>query len=179
MIPPLFVVAADAVAWRISLPFWALYIFKEMKSTPEQLGMALAISAGIPALTGSTLGSKLDKLGGRPFLAASECAAVGCYLSLLLVTRAEFSHLSAIFAGFAYSLWVPALNAHIVHYYGREKYGQTFGTLALAAGIASSASPTLGGWMWDNISPRSPFIVTPALAVVIGFVIWFKIKEPE
>jgi DHA1 family multidrug resistance protein-like MFS transporter len=178
LIPLLVVVALDSVAWRISFPFWALYIFKEMKSTPEQLGIALAISAGIPALTGFTLGAKLDKLGGRPFLAASEWSAVGCFLPLLLGWRPEFAYLSAIFAGFVYSLWMPALNAHIVLHYGREKYGQTFGTLSLAAGLASAASPILGGWMWDNISPQSPFILNLALAIIIGFIIWFKIKEP-
>ncbi|MGA2461675.1 MAG: MFS transporter [Candidatus Bathyarchaeia archaeon] len=179
LIPLLVVVALDSVAWRISFPFWALYIFKEMKSTPEQLGIALAISAGIPALTGFTLGSKLDKLGGRPFLAASEWAAIGCFLPLLLGWRPEFAYISAVFAGFVYSLWMPALNAHIVLHYGREKYGQTLGTLALVAGAASAASPILGGWMWDNISPQSPFILNLALAIIIGFIIWFKIKEPS
>jgi len=179
LIPLLVVVALDSVAWRISFPFWALYIFKEMKSTPEQLGIALAISAGIPALTGFTLGSKLDKLGGRPFLAASEWAAIGCFLPLLLGWRPEFAYISAVFAGFVYSLWMPALNAHIVLHYGREKYGQTLGTLALVAGAASAASPILGGWMWDNISPQSPFILNLALAIIIGFIIWFKIKDPS
>lgn len=178
LIPLLVVVALDSVAWRISFPFWALYIFKEMKSTPEQLGIALAISAGIPALTGFTLGSKLDKLGGRPFLAASEWSAIGCFLPLLLGWRPEFAYISAVFAGFVYSLWMPALNAHIVLHYGRERYGQTFGILALVAGMASAVSPILGGWMWDNISPQSPFILNLVLAIIIGFIIWFKIKEP-
>jgi DHA1 family multidrug resistance protein-like MFS transporter len=179
LVPLMVVVALDSVAWKISLPFWALYIFKEMKSTPEQLGIALAISAGIPALTGFTLGHKLDKLGGRPFLAASEWSAVGCFLPILLGWRPEFAYLSAIFAGFVYSLWMPALNAHIVLHYGRERYGQTLGTLALVSGVASAGSPILGGWMWDNVSPQSPFIVNLALAVAIGFIIWFKIKEPS
>jgi MFS family permease len=73
---------------------------------------------------------------------------------------------------------MPALNAHIVLHYGRERYGQTFGILALVAGMASAASPILGGWMWDNISPQSPFILNLVLAIIIGFIIWFKIKEP-
>jgi DHA1 family multidrug resistance protein-like MFS transporter len=179
LIPLLVVVALDSVAWRISFPFWALYIFKEMKATPEQLGIALAISAGIPALTGFTLGAKLDKLGGRPFLAASEWSAAGCFLPLLFGWRPEFAYISAVFWGFVYSLWMPALNAHLVLHYGREKYGQTFGTLSLVAGVASVASPVLGGWMWDNVSPQSPFILTLALATLIGFIIWFKIKEPS
>ena len=112
-------------------------------------------------------------------MAASEWAAIGCFLPLLLGWRPEFAYISAVFAGFVYSLWMPALNAHIVLHYGRERFGQTLGTLALVAGLASAASPILGGWMWDNISPQSPFILTLALAVVIGFIIWFKIKEPS
>jgi MFS family permease len=179
ILPLLVVVALDAAAWRISFPFWALYIFKEMNATQEQLGIALAISAGIPALTGLTLGKKLDKVGRRPFLALSEWSSIGAFLPMLLSSRPEFAYVSAVFWGLVYSLYVPALNAYVVDHFGRERFGQTLGTLSLVAGLASAASPALGGWMWDNISPKSPFILTLVLANVVGMIIWFKIEEKK
>lgn len=179
ILPLLVVVALDAFAWRVSFPFWTLYIFKQMKATQEQLGIALAIAASIPALTGLTLGSKLDKLGRRPFMAASEWCALGAFVPLLIGWRPEFAYISAIFWGLVYSLWMPALNAYIVEHFGSERFGQTAGTLALVSGAASVASPALGGWMWDTISPSAPFILTMVLAVAIGFVIWFRLKEPK
>ena len=51
------------------------------------------------------------------------------------------------------------------------------GTMSLVAGIVSAASPALGGWMWDNISPKAPFEVTLLIAIVIGVIIWFKLVE--
>lgn len=179
LIPLLVIVALDAAAWRLSFPFWTLYIFNQMKATQEQLGIALAIAAGIPALTGLTLGSKLDKVGRRPFLVASEWAAIGAFLPLLFGWRPEFAYISAIFWGLVYSLWVPAINAYIVEHFGREKFGQTSGTMSLVSGTVSAASPALGGWMWDNISPAAPFIVTLFAAIAIGFIIWFKLAEPS
>ena len=179
ILPLLVVVALDAAAWRISFPFWALYIFKEMNATQEQLGIALAISAGIPALTGLTLGKKLDKVGRRPFLALSEWSSIGAFLPMLLSSRPEFAYVSAVFWGLVYSLYVPALNAYVVDHFGRERFGQTLGTLSLVAGLASAASPALGGWMWDNISPKSPFILTLVLANAVGVFIWFKIEEKK
>lgn len=179
LIPLLVIVALDAAAWRLSFPFWTLYIFKQMKATQEQLGIALAIAAGIPALTGLTLGSKLDKVGRRPFLVASEWAAIGAFLPLLFGWRPEFAYISAIFWGLVYSLWMPAINAYIVEHFGREKFGQTSGTMSLVSGTVSAASPALGGWMWDNISPTAPFIVTLFAAIAIGFIIWFKLAEPS
>jgi MFS family permease len=179
ILPLLVVVALDAAAWRISFPFWALYIFKEMNATQEQLGIALAISAGIPALTGLTLGKKLDKVGRRPFLALSEWSSIGAFLPMLLSSRPEFAYVSAVFWGLVYSLYVPALNAYVVDHFGRERFGQTLGTLSLVAGLASAASPALGGWMWDNISPKSPFILTLVLANAVGIIIWFKIEEKK
>lgn len=179
LVPILIVVGLDAAAWRISFPFWTLYIFKEMSATQEQLGIALAIAAGIPALTGLTLGSKLDKVGKRPFLAASEWASIGAFMPLLLGWRPEFAYISAIFWGLVYSLWMPAMNAYIVEHFGSEKFGQTSGTMSLISGIASALSPILGGWMWDSISPKAPFILTLIMATAIGFVIWFKIKESD
>jgi len=178
ILPLLFIVVFDATAWRIAFPFWSLYIFKEMNATQEQLGIALAIAAGIPALTGLTLGSKLDKIGKRPFMAASEWAAIGAFVPLLIATRPEFAYLSAVFWGLVYSLWMPAINAYIVEHFGREKYGQTFGTLSLFGGMVSALSPTLGGWLWDNISPKAPFMLTLIFAIAIGLLIWFKLEEP-
>jgi len=177
LFPLLIVVGLDAAAWRISFPFWTLYIFKEMSATQEQLGIALAIAAGIPALTGLTLGSRLDKMGKRPFLAASEWASIGAFIPLLFGWKPEFAYVSAVFWGLVYSLWMPAINAYIVEHFGREKFGQTSGTTSLVSGIASAASPALGGWMWDSISPKAPFILTLVMATAIGFIIWFKIKE--
>lgn len=177
MLTILVIVAMDAFAWRISFPFWTLYIFKVMNATQEQLGITIAISAGIPALTGLTLGSKIDKVGRRPFLAASEWAAAGAFLPLLFGWRPEFGYISAIFWGLVYSLWVPALNAYAVDHFGREKFGQTLGTMSLVAGIVSAASPVLGGWMWDHISPKAPFMITLIMAIVIGSIIWFKLEE--
>jgi MFS family permease len=179
LLPIMVVVALDATAWRISFPFWTLYMFKQMATTQEQLGIAIAITAATPALTGLTLGSTLDKLGSKPFLAVSEWCALGTFIPLLLGTRAELAYISAFFGGFVYSLWVPALNAYIVKNFGREKFGQTSGTLALVSGTISAASPALGGWMWDNISPRSPLIFTLVAATVVGLIIWFKIEEPK
>ena len=179
ILPLLVVVAFDAAAWRISFPFWTLYIFKEMNATQEQLGIALAISAGIPALTGLTLGNRLDKAGRRPFLALSEWSSIGAFVPLLLASRPEFAYISAVFWGLVYSLYVPALNAYVVDHFGSERFGQTLGTLSLVAGLASAASPALGGWMWDNISPKSPFILTLVLANVVGVIIWFKVEEKK
>ena len=179
MLPILAVVALDATAWRISFPFWTLYVFKEMNATQEQLGIFLAISAAIPALTGLTLGSRLDRLGRKPFLAMSEWCAIGTFLPLLLTSQPEFSYIAAVFGGLVYSLWVPALNAYVVDHFGREKFGQTLGTMSLISGLASAASPALGGWMWDNISPKAPFILTLVLAIAVGLIIWFKVEEKE
>jgi hypothetical protein len=33
--------------------------------------------------------------------------------------------------------------------------------------------------MWDNISPKSPFILTLVLANIVGMIIWFKIEEKK
>jgi MFS family permease len=177
LLPLVAVVAFDAAAWRISFPFWTLYIFKEMHATQEQLGIALAISAGIPALTGFTLGSKLDKVGRTPFLALSEWSAIGAFLPLLLGTRPEFAYVSAIFWGLVYSLWMPAINAYIVDHFGSERFGQTLGTMSLVAGIISAASPALGGWLWDTVSPKAPFILTLVTVTALGFFIWFRLEE--
>lgn len=72
---------------------------------------------------------------------------------------------------------MPAINAYIVEHFGRDKFGQTSGTMSLVSGVASAASPVVGGWLWDNVSPKVPFVVTLVLAVVVGFIIWITMGE--
>lgn len=172
-----FFVALDAAAWRISFPFWTLYVFKVMRASQAQLGITIAISTAIPALTGLTLGPRLDRIGRKTFLALSEWSSIGAFLPLLFGTRVEFAYFAGIFWGLVYSLWVPALYAYAVDHFGREKFGQTLGTMSLVSGVTSAASPLLGGWLWDNVSPKAPLIVTLILAVIIGCLIWLKLEE--
>jgi MFS family permease len=148
-----------------------------MAASTEQLGIVIAISAGIPALTGLTLGSRLDRAGRIPFMAASEWSAIGAFLPLLFGWRPEFAYVSAVFWGLVYSLWVPALNAYVIDHFGRQTFGQTMGTLSLIAGTVSVVSPLIGGWMWDNVSPKLPFIITLVIAIANGFLIWFTLEE--
>ncbi len=174
----LVVVTLDAFSWGMSTTqFWGLYIFEVMNATQEQLAIAIAISTGVQALSGFTLGSRLDRVGRRPFLAFSEWCAVGAVLPLLLGWRVEFEYISALFWGLVTSLWRPALYAYVVENFGREKFGRTLGLLLLVSGAVGATASLIGGLMWDNVSPKLPFMTTMLLATITGIVIWFKLKE--
>ncbi|MGA2971247.1 MAG: MFS transporter [Candidatus Bathyarchaeia archaeon] len=178
ILPILVVATLDSFSWGIATTqFWTLYIFKVMNATQEQLGIAIAISAGVQALSGFALGSRLDRVGRRPFMAFSEWCALGAVLPLLFGWRAEFAYISAIFWGLVTSLWRPALYAYVVDSFGREKFGQTLGMISLVSGVAGATAAVIGGLLWDNVSPKLPFMTVMLLAVITGIVIWFKLED--
>jgi MFS family permease len=177
IVPALVIVTIDGIAWRISSSFWTLYVFKAMNANQAQLGTAIAIAAGVPAITGFTLGSRLNRANRKLILAVSEWCAIGAFLPLLLGPTPEFAYISAVFVGLVNALWQPSLYAYVIDRFGREKFGQTLGTLTLLSGLASSASPLLGGWLWDNVSPKMPFVVTLVLAIMTGAVVWSKLED--
>ena len=166
--PFLIICALDTFAWSISMPFYSLFIFQELNATREQLGIVMAISSTAPAVSSFLLGPALDKVKRKVFLASSEFMALGAFLPLILGRTVGWAYISAIFWGLVYSLWMPAYMAYVTDVVGSEKFAQTVGAIRFVTGITSALSPAIGGWLYDNVHPGSPFAITMVLALVLA-----------
>jgi len=132
-----------------------------------------------PAISALALGPMLDKWRRTWFLAVSEFMALGAITPILLATTPEVAYFASIFWGLVYGLWVPAINSFILDTVGNENFARATGNLSLLTGIFSTPSPAIAGWLYDNVSPKAPFITTLIGAIVIGVLILVLLRGPK
>jgi len=121
----------------------------------------------------------LDRWKPKWFLAVSELVAIGSITPILVGTRPEVAYLSAVFWGLNYGLWVPAMHSLILDTVGSKSFGRASGSVNVLASLLSIPSPAIAGWLYDNVSPKVPFIVTLIGAIAIGVLMLALLKEPK
>ncbi len=115
-------------------------------------------------LVGGSLGDrygrrKIFAIGVVVFTVASVACGVAPNLAALIVSRA--------LQGVGGALLVPGSLSIISATFPEEERGRAIGTWSGFTAITSAIGPVLGGWMVENLSWRSVFLMNVPLAVVV------------
>jgi hypothetical protein len=73
----------------------------------------------------------------------------------------------------------PAYNSLISKAVPQKVRGTAFGLFSTSLGLVSLPSPWIGAQLWERTSPRVPFLVTGAAAVISILPAWVKFKLPK
>jgi DHA1 family tetracycline resistance protein-like MFS transporter len=92
----------------------------------------------------------------------------------LLIMIATYS--AIVVANVAYMSTVGTMEADFIP---REKRGRVIAALAFVASLAGAAGQALGGFEYDAINQRFPFVVLTVFMVLSFLVVLFKIREPH
>ena len=184
----LIIVAAFAsIGLRMANQFMAVYATQVLNLSNTQWGLIMT-SVGILS-TALTIPTSIwsDKVGRKPGIMVSlgltPLMYAGFPLSGGFLSLAASRIIGSISEGFGGavtgleggSAWL-ALVADIVP--ARQR-GKVMGLIATMAGILSFPGAWIGGILWDNISPQTPFYVA-AVSSTIAFAIFSVfIKEPK
>jgi MFS family permease len=82
-------------------------------------------------------------------------------------------------AGTGVGLMMPAYQSLISKAVPRKVRGTAFGLFSSSLGLVSLPAPWLGGLLWTNVGPRSPFIITAAVSFLSILPAWLKFKLPK
>ncbi|MGQ9565544.1 MAG: MFS transporter [Candidatus Bathyarchaeales archaeon] len=74
---------------------------------------------------------------------------------------------------------VNAVSALEADYIPREKRGRVTAALAFVASLSGAFGQILGGFEYETVDPRFPFIALTVFMILSFTVVFFKIKEPE
>ena len=138
---------------------------------------ALVLSALL--LIGGSLGDRYGRrrifvLGAAIFAAASVWCALAHGSGQLIAARAV--------QGVGGALLVPESLAILGASFEGKLRAKAIGTWGALSGMAMAVGPLLGGWLVDEISWRTAFLITPVLAVVaIPIALWHvpESRDPE
>jgi MFS family permease len=81
--------------------------------------------------------------------------------------------------GVGFALVGPSYDSLISKAVPEENRGLAYGLFWTSISLLALPAPYLGGLLWDNFTPRTPFIITTVVVVLSIIPVWFKFRLPE
>ena len=167
-------------------PYRSLFIL-ELGATKETLGMLLMIETlgqVVFQLPGSMLA---DHVGRKPCIIVSRIlsplSTIGFTFSSSFWQMGVTRALGGVAQGFGGLVWGPVggpvWQALVADLTTPQSRGRMMGLMGSIAGVVSTPASWMGGYMYDNVSPKLPF-QTSFLIDILGTIIFVMfLKEPE
>ena len=159
----------DSTVLNVALPAVQADLGASARETQWVYGAyALVLSALL--VIGGSLGDRYGRrrifvLGAAIFALASAWCALAPGSEQLVAARAV--------QGAGGALLVPESLAILGASFEGERRARAIGTWSALSGTAMAVGPLLGGWLVEEVSWRSAFLITPVLAVVaIAIALW-------
>jgi MFS family permease len=119
-----------------------------------------------------------DRRGERWGIAAGGLLmAVSMAVFVLYPTTPGFWLAFGIY-GLSYALVHPAFSALLSKAVPEGSLGMTYGLFWSALGLLAVPAPYLGALLYDNVAPRTPFLVAMGVVALTIPVALFKLKAP-
>ena len=170
---------------RMVWDFMPLYAIEIIGLTNTQWGLIQTTSGIVAAILAMPGGMLSDRLGRKPLILVSRLVSPITIYATTIATSFEMyypiSIISAIgnaLGGGGMFVGGPAWNALIADLVPREKRGTVMGTMGTLSGLVATPSSWIGGYLWDAISPQTPFYVTLVLGLIGTTIFYFGVKEP-
>ena len=167
------------IAFALSGNLMPLYLESIGGMSYQQIGWLGSIFGICMMLVNVPAGWLADKKGERLGIILGfvlEAAAMGVF-----VTTEGFWGYATSWAlfGIGVGLMSPAYNSLISKAVPQKVRGTAFGLFSTSLGIVSLPSPWIGAQLWERTSPRVPFLVTGAAAVISILPAWAKFRLPK
>ena len=167
------------IAFALSGNLMPLYLESIGGMSYQQIGWLGSIFGICMMLVNVPAGWLADKKGERLGIILGfvlEAAAMGVFV----ITEGFWGYATswALF-GIGVGLMSPAYNSLISKAVPQKVRGTAFGLFSTSLGIVSLPSPWIGAQLWERTSPRVPFLVTGAAAVISILPAWAKFRLPK
>ncbi len=181
------VAALGGFAMRIVWSFMVVYAVEEVGLTNTQWGLIGTLVSVISTLLTYPGGMLADRVGRKPSIIVSRIlsplSTLGFTFSSgfwqLLATRA----LGGLAMGFGGLVWGPmggpVWQALVADLTAPKNRGMMMGLMGSIAGVVSTPASWVGGYMYDNVSPKLPFQASFLIDALATVVFVLLLKEPE
>jgi MFS family permease len=181
------VAALSTFAIRIVSSFMVVYAVEEVGLTNTQwglIGTAVGIISTVLILPGGML---TDRVGRKPCIIVSRVLAplsrIGITFSSNFWQAGVSRGLGSLAQGFGGLVWGPAggpvWQALVADLTTRENRGRVMGLMGSIAGVVGTPASWVGGYMYDNISPKLPFQASFLIDILGTFIFVLFLKEPR
>ena len=181
------ILGVSAFSLRLFSSFTVIYAVEVVGLSTTQWGL-LGTIANIVAITFSIPGGRIaDRLGKRVGILLSRVpmalAPLGYTLSSSFLHLAVVRTISGLGSGFGADLYGaqggPLWQALIVDYTPQEERGRIMGIIGTIKSVLSVPATWIGGALYDNVSPPTPFRFSFAMDLLAIAVFIFILKPPK
>ena len=181
------ILGISALSMRLFSSFTVIYAVEVVGLSTTQWGLLGAV-ANITAIVFSIPGGRIaDRLGKRVGILLSRIpmafATLGYTFSSTFLHLGIFRTISGMGSGFGADLYGaqggPLWQALVIDYTPQQERGRFMGIIGTIKSVLCIPATWIGGYLYDNMSPSTPFRVSFVMDVVAIAVFVFILRPPK
>ncbi|HWQ83015.1 MAG TPA: MFS transporter [Anaerolineales bacterium] len=170
------------IFFNMSFSFLSVYMQDIASLSISQIGMMNSLFGIAMMAVMFPAGWLADKAGERVNIAISFLLMASTFALISLVPPASPAWIYAlgwVIAGVGVGLATPAYQSLISKAVPPHLRGVAFGLFSTSLGLVSLPAPVIGGYLWENVSPQFPFMLTAIASMLSTIPVWLKFKAPD
>ncbi len=170
------------IFFNMSFSFLSVYMQDIASISVSQIGLMNSIFGISMMAVMIPAGWLADRFGERVNIAISFLLMASTFALIALVPPASPAWIYAlgwVIAGIGVGLATPAYQSLISKAVPPNLRGVAFGLFSTSLGLVSLPAPAIGGYLWENVSPQFPFLLTAIASMLSAIPVWLKFKTPE
>jgi MFS family permease len=161
------------------VPIAALYAKQIVGLREQAIGLLFLVIVASVALATVPGGWLADRVGKMTLVKLGMVlGAVGMWL-VPLSSRLSGLVLAALLLGLSYALSFPAFLALVSEMAPAGRVGLAIGASETVQGMGIVLGPLVGGFLWDAVGPRAPFVASAAALTVGAIIAAVALRRPR
>lgn len=167
------------IFFSLSMSFLAVYMQDIALLSISQIGLMNSLFGIAMMAVMIPSGWLADKVGERINIAVAflfMALSIGMMALLPGGSPAWLYMAGWVIAGLGAGLATPAYQSLISKAVPPKLRGVAFGLFSTSLGLVSLPAPMIGSFLWENVSPQFPFLLTAGVSILAIIPVWFKFK---
>lgn len=169
------------IFFNMSFSFLPIFLEDLASLTITQIGLMSSVFGVASMIFMMPAGWMADRYGERVNIVISFLllgVAIGMIALVPTSSPAWVYALGHVIAGIGVGLASPAYQSLISKAVPAKLRGVAFGLFSTSLGIVSLPAPIIGSFLWENVSPQMPFLITGIVSVLSMIPVWLLFKVP-
>ena len=169
---------------QMVMNFLSVYVKDVLMFSNTQIGLVSTTGGLISMVLAMPGGMLADKFGRKPMILLSRVVSPLSYLGVTMASSfQQYYNIMAVnsignaLGGGGMYAGGPAWNALLADLVPRDRLATVMGTIGTLSGLMAIPSPIIGGWMWDEYSPKMPFYASVVFGVLSAGIFLIGVQE--
>ncbi len=167
---------ARDIGFRLTENLEPIYLQQIGRLSLFQIGQLRSLLGLTMMVVTLAAGWLVDRHGERLAIVLGFVLQGLAYAVFIYARNFEGFSLVAVLMGVGFGVMSPAYDVLIARLIPADMRGTAFGLFWSSQGLIALPAPWIGGWMWDRLGPRAPFIVTGLIALGSAYPAWTRFK---